>query len=346
MLLTDGFSKKFDIKRGTPQGDRTSPYIFILCIEVLLLHLKLGASERGGMHVRYTEMLRIQRDLEDGLIEAYADDLTVIFKWTSENLRCIVDIIEEFGGLTGLTINVKKTQLMIAGKDQEEEIYQEGREVFGIKIVGKVTVLGVVIDRKLQDLDTNWEGVRKKMGNLARYWGQFNISLPARIMVAKTYIVSQAIYLLGVLKLSAERAEEFNKIVMDFVIKNGQPLARHKWYIPVTRGGYNMVDFKTMDICIKASWVFKWCKNIEIKDYAGERIIDGKHRDMERIIRGDITERKFKGSGIILEAFLAYKEWFYKTGSNIHGAMLFGNCGLGERGGIVEEEVSRNEYLL
>jgi hypothetical protein len=339
VLLTDGFSKKFDIKRGTPQGDRTSPYIFILCIEILLLHLKLVASERGGVQVRYTEMLRIQRDLEEGLIEAYADDLTVIFKWTSENLRRIIDVIGEFGGLTGLTINVKKTQLMIVGKDQEDEMFQEGREIHGIKIVGKVTVLGVIIDRKLQTLETNWEGVKNKMGNLARYWGQFNISLPARIMVAKTYIVSQAIYLMGVLKLSVERAEEFNKIVMDFVIKNGQPLARHKWFIPATRGGYNMVDFKIMDICIKASWVLKWCKNIEIKDYAGERVIDGNHRDMERIMRGDITERKFKGSGNILEAFLTYKELFYKTGSNIYGAMLFGNCGLGERGGTVEEEV-------
>jgi hypothetical protein len=73
VLLSTGFSKKFDIKRGTPQGDRTSPYVFILCIEILLLHLRLVATERGGMHVRYTELLRLQRGLEGGLIEAYAD---------------------------------------------------------------------------------------------------------------------------------------------------------------------------------------------------------------------------------------------------------------------------------
>jgi hypothetical protein len=152
-------------------------------------------------------------------------------------LRYILDVIGEFGELTGLTINVKKTQLMILGKEQEEERFQEGMEIFGIKIVGKVTVLGVTVDRKAQELETNWDSVRNKMGNLARYWGQFNISLPARIMVAKTYIVSQAIYLLGVLKLPAERANEFNKIVMDFIVKNGQPLARHKWFIPATRGG-------------------------------------------------------------------------------------------------------------
>jgi hypothetical protein len=94
---------------------------------------------------------------------------------------------------------------MLVGREQEDDRFQEGREIFGIKIVGKVTVLGVTIDRKAQELDKNWDNVKNKMENLARYWGQFNISLLARIMVAKTYIVSQAIYLMGVLKLSAER---------------------------------------------------------------------------------------------------------------------------------------------
>jgi hypothetical protein len=95
-------------------------------------------------------------------------------------LRYIIDVIGEFGELTGLTINVKKTQLMIVGKEQEEERFQEGMEIFGIKIVGKVTVLGVTVDRKAQELETNWDSVRNKMGNLARYWGQFNIQYPQK----------------------------------------------------------------------------------------------------------------------------------------------------------------------
>jgi hypothetical protein len=36
-------------------------------------------------------------------------------------LRCIIDIIGEFGELTGLTINVKKTRLMLVGREQEDE---------------------------------------------------------------------------------------------------------------------------------------------------------------------------------------------------------------------------------
>jgi hypothetical protein len=42
------YSKTFDIKRGTPQGDSSSTYIFIICLEILLLNTELGG---GGIIV-------------------------------------------------------------------------------------------------------------------------------------------------------------------------------------------------------------------------------------------------------------------------------------------------------
>ena len=34
------------INRGTPQGNKSSPYLFILCIEILLIKIE---SEEGGI---------------------------------------------------------------------------------------------------------------------------------------------------------------------------------------------------------------------------------------------------------------------------------------------------------
>jgi hypothetical protein len=121
VLLTNGFSKNFDIKRGTPQGDRTSPYIFILCVEILILKLEDLAKENEGMNVGVNEMIRLQNDLASGIIEAYADDLTVMFKWNRNYLSLILDCIVDFGELTGLTVNVNKTQLMLVGKNVNDE---------------------------------------------------------------------------------------------------------------------------------------------------------------------------------------------------------------------------------
>jgi hypothetical protein len=41
VILDNGYSETIIISRGTPQGDRSSPYIFILCIEVLLIRLRV-----------------------------------------------------------------------------------------------------------------------------------------------------------------------------------------------------------------------------------------------------------------------------------------------------------------
>ena len=45
------------------------------------------------------------------LTEAYADDLTILFKWNREGLLRIKTILEGFAKVSGLTINVKKHNL-------------------------------------------------------------------------------------------------------------------------------------------------------------------------------------------------------------------------------------------
>ena len=63
----------------------------------------------------------------------------------------ILEILNEFEAVSGLQINIKKTQLMITGGDDE----RIGDIIEGIKTVDSIEVLGVKIDRKLQKLDEN-----------------------------------------------------------------------------------------------------------------------------------------------------------------------------------------------
>ena len=40
-LMIDGYiTKQFNILRGVPQGDKASPYIFVIVLEILLLRIK------------------------------------------------------------------------------------------------------------------------------------------------------------------------------------------------------------------------------------------------------------------------------------------------------------------
>ena len=95
------------IERGTPQGDRASQYLFILCIEILLC--KINKEEGGNISgCIFNNELKQRYNLETMLTEAYADDLTILFKWNREGLLRIKTILEGFAKVSGLTINVKK----------------------------------------------------------------------------------------------------------------------------------------------------------------------------------------------------------------------------------------------
>ncbi len=45
IISGNGYSGNISIGRGTPQGDRLSPYIFIMCIEILLIKIQLKVEE-------------------------------------------------------------------------------------------------------------------------------------------------------------------------------------------------------------------------------------------------------------------------------------------------------------
>ena len=93
------------VNRGTPQGDRASPYLFILCIEILLIKIE---SEEGGVikSCEFNRAVREEYNMESMLNEAYADDLTVMFQWDRLGLKRILSILKEFENVSGLQINI------------------------------------------------------------------------------------------------------------------------------------------------------------------------------------------------------------------------------------------------
>ena len=165
------------------------------------------------------------------LSEAYADDLTIMFKWGRAGLKRILTILKEFEGVSGLKINVNKTQLMITGGDGEII----GDAIEGILVVIEINVLGIQIDRKLMNLDTNWEKTILKMINQSNYWKLFRLSISGRVMIAKTYMISQATYLMGSLPIGDGIINRMNEVIVDFVngwekklpVRDG--LGRGKW---------------------------------------------------------------------------------------------------------------------
>jgi hypothetical protein len=161
-------------------------------------------------------------DIEKLTAEAYADDLTLIFKMSEEAVNVILGVMDDFKQLSGLSMNTGKTQLMICGTDE----WEIGASINGITVVNYINVLGIRIDRKLEELDANWDAAILKMRRFCGFWNSFGLSISGRVMAVKTYIMSQAIYFMGVIPLPDQKGVEMNDIITEYVRGGGGYLKR------------------------------------------------------------------------------------------------------------------------
>jgi hypothetical protein len=307
-------------------------------------------GEERGMVLEFNREYKDRFGLGTLLAEAYADDLTIMIKWDLTYVKEVIMIIKDFELVSGLEINVNKTQLMLSGieidKDRQQQIENE---LEGIKIVKKIELLGIEIPWKLDNnLDRNWEKIENKIVNIANYWRQFNMSVGGRIMVAKTYLLSQVTYCLGVLPIKENTANRLNDLMIGFIKGRDRGIARERWFMELGEGGYGMIDVNIMDMCVKAAWVGKWLKQRGNKDYVNMKVLNGLEgiENMERVGNQQLIGRGNLIARLILEKWIMYKRKFYEVGRNMLMAKVFGNLGLGNLNTKVENIVfERNRRI-
>ena len=66
------------------------------------------------------------------------------------------------------------------------------------------------------------------MENYSRYWKTFKLSISGWVMVSKTYLLSQATYLMGIIPLPVDKAMEMNRIIIEYVNGGERMLAHDK----------------------------------------------------------------------------------------------------------------------
>jgi hypothetical protein len=158
VIMEGGYSEDIQIQRGTPQGDRASPYIFIIVIEVLLIKIR-SMEGKGIDECEFISRAVGRMEIEKLTAEAYADDLTLIFQMSERAIEVILGVLHDFKFVSGLSVNTNKTQLMVCGIDA----WEIGEKIHGIEVVDSIRVLGIYIDRKLNDLNRNWDESILKM---------------------------------------------------------------------------------------------------------------------------------------------------------------------------------------
>jgi hypothetical protein len=116
--------------------------------------------------------------------------------------------------------------------------------------LNKGTLLGIELTSTLDNHGDIYSKIRDKIIRLASYWEQFRLSLPGRITIAKTFLLSQLNYTACWLPVDDEMLTSIQSIIDNFVLGT-LSVSRERLYLPVDKGGLGLFNLKTLLLGIK-----------------------------------------------------------------------------------------------
>ena len=248
VILNGHLSDPFKLKRGCRQGDPISPYIFILCSEILALAIKNEPNFEG---IKVLE--------KDHRLNQYADDTSIFMKASSANLNMSLKILNWFYSKSGLKINITKTKVIRIGQIRETD-RRFGREN-NLDWVNNFTALGIDYDvLNMRDItQNNIESKIEGMKNAVRAWGCRNITPIGRVAVLKSLILSKITHiLLSLPSPNRETIKTIEDICYQLIWKNKRHEVSKKTITKELKdGGLKMLNIQEFDRSLKLTWMRK-----------------------------------------------------------------------------------------
>ena len=243
----------FQSKRGLRQGCSLSPYLFVVCMNVLSRMLdKAAVSGKIGYHPRCQSIELTHL--------CFADDLMVFADGTRESIEEILKVFDEFDRMTGLKISLEKSTLFLAGvsTQSQEEILRHFPFSSGKLLVRYLGLPLLTKNMTVLDYLSLIEKIRKKIGS---WTGRF-LSYAGRLQLINSIISSLANFWMAAFRLPSSCLKEIERLCSAFLWSG--PELNHKkakvaWsdlYRPKQEGGLGLRKLKETNnvSCLKLIW--------------------------------------------------------------------------------------------
>ncbi|XP_074315430.1 uncharacterized protein LOC141651628 [Silene latifolia] len=163
VLINGSPSEAFVPERGLRQGDPISPYLFILCAEVLSSMLRRKV-ELGSLHgIRIAPQAPIVSHL------FFADDSIIFAKANESQARVVLDVLNQYEAASGQLVSKEKTNVSFS-KGTTARRKERVAAVLGVNVVNehdKYLGLPTVIGHSKQLLS---KVIRDKLNNKMQGW--------------------------------------------------------------------------------------------------------------------------------------------------------------------------------
>ena len=241
-------SEFFQIGRGCRQGDPLSPYLFILCAEILAIKIR-GNTNIGGINVT-----RIEHKLSQ-----FADDTSLILDGSEKSLNEALLELDWYAKLSGLNINFTKTQVVwIGSKKYSNDTLGQHRNLSWGKTSFKL--LGINFDVDLDKIvNINYNERILQIKKLIKIWSKRNLTVIGKITVVKTLILPVLNHLIITLpNPTQDILKKVNKLIFTFIWSS--PVHRVKKELlqkDFCEGGLKMINLNLFILALKTTWVRK-----------------------------------------------------------------------------------------
>ncbi|PKU66292.1 Putative ribonuclease H protein [Dendrobium catenatum] len=293
-------------RSGLRQGCPLSPYLFILCSELLTKAFKQRGGQLGIQVTRQSE--RISHLL-------YADDILEFAEATRNNAVLILRLLESYFGWTGQKINGGKSAILFNRKCP----------VWRKNMVAKVVVFRRVTSLEYLGLPllmykpktTDFGKLIKNVDEKTNLWGKKHLSFAARALLIRTSLLTVPMYLSMHTTVPKSILHSIEKIARRFMWKkdsNSRGMHYVAWKelcLPKNQGGLGFYCLEKWQSALRArlAWAMienpdsllnkvlvakygsdVWCSVTESNVYITWKIIQDGAKALHHIIRWKIGD--------------------------------------------------------
>uniref|UniRef100_A0A670K3C9 Reverse transcriptase domain-containing protein n=1 Tax=Podarcis muralis TaxID=64176 RepID=A0A670K3C9_PODMU len=283
LIINNNLSSSFTIAKGTRQGCPLSPLLFIMVLEIIANKIRETPKIRG---IRIGE--------KEFKLKAYADDLVLSLEDPIESANNALELLEEFGKLSGFKLNKKTTKILT--KNLAEDLKNQLESKTGIKVVKRVKYLGIWISPKNINLvEDNYSKVWKEIKKDLDTWNRLKLSWTGRMAAIKMNILPRLLFLFQSIPVIRGTAcfKNWQKILAKFIWQGKRARIKFKLLTDLReRGGFAVPNLKLYYEAACLCWIKEWAilKNTDLLDLEGFNIRFGWHaylwHDKEKVHKG------------------------------------------------------------
>ena len=234
------------MKKGIRQGCPISAMLFIIATEILTIQIKNCNDVQG---------IKLLNGVKCSPFLQYADVGALPLDGCN-SLQNALNIISNFGDVSGLKLNLNKTEIILLGP--LEKSYNSDN-LLGIRVNRThFKYLGIMVGNNLKAcFHQHWQNQIMEVKNLINSWKQRQLSIKGKIIIIKSLIIPKITLSLSLIPLDKQTCFTLKRLLFKFIWKTTERIKRKTLIGDYQDGGMKMVDIELYEKSLKASWIQK-----------------------------------------------------------------------------------------